>query len=123
MTTTPDIGLPLLEAQQQQPNVTHNQIVYQLSALMNGVINMTTNSPPGSPTEGDSYVIGSTPTGAWAGKAYCIATYTSGGWMFIPDRNSAGTPLTMGARQEGLRTYNRFDNTQYAWDGAAWIAI
>ena len=27
MVTTPDLGLPLLETQQQQPNVTHNEMV------------------------------------------------------------------------------------------------
>lgn len=123
MTTTPDLGLALLATQQSQPNVTHNQIVYQLSALLNGVINMTTNTPPGSPTEGDSYVVGSSPTGAWAGKAKCVATYTSGGWLFIPDRDSDGVAITMGARHEGMRIYNRADDTLYVWDGAAWTAI
>ena len=123
MTTTPDLGLPLLAVQQQQPNVTHNLIVLQISAMLNGVINMTTNAPPGSPTEGDAYVIGAAPTGAWAGKARCVVVWTSGGWLFIPDKDDSGTPLTMGARQHGMVVYNRFDDLQYGWDGAAWAAL
>ncbi len=120
MTTTPDLGLPLLETQQQQPNVTHNEMVLQISALSNGVINMTTTAPPGSPVEGDAYAIGAAPTGAWAGKARCITVWTSGGWRFIPDRDDAGTPITMGLRQHGMRTFNRADNKIYYWNGTAW---
>lgn len=120
MTTTPDLGLPLLETQQQQPNVSHNKSILQFSALLNGVINMTTSTPPGSPVVGDAYVIGAAPTGAWTGKTLCVTVYSSGGWLFIPDRDDAGTPISMGARQHGLRVYNRADDELYVWDGAAW---
>lgn len=124
MVTTPDLGLPLLETQQQQPNVTHNEMVMQISALANGVISVgVLNAPPGSPVFGDAYVIAGAPTGAWAGKARCVTVYTSGGWRFIPDRDDDGTPLTMGARQHGLRVFNRADDCLYVWDGAAWQSI
>ena len=32
-----------------------------------GVISRTTNTPPGSPTAGDCYIVGPIPTGAWVG--------------------------------------------------------
>lgn len=123
MVTTPDLGLPLLATQQQQPNVTHNEVILQLSAMLNGVIDMTTSAPPGSPTEGDAYVVAPTGTGAWAGRDDSVAVYTSGGWRFIPGNDSSGTPITMGARQHGMVVYNRADDLQYGWTGAAWASL
>lgn len=122
MSTTSDVGIPLIASQQNQPEVTHNEAMIMLSAMQNGVIDIQ-NSPPGSPTEGDSYVVGTVPTGAWAGRANTIATYTAGGWRFVPDRDSAGTIITMGARHEGMRTWRNSDNALYVWDGSAWNAM
>lgn len=123
MSTTPDLGIPLVAAQQAQPEVTHNEAVTLLAAAHYGVISVGGNTPPGSPTTGDSYVTGSAPTGAWASRPNRLAVYTSGGWRFLPDRDSAGTIITMGARQEGMRVWNKFDNNLYAWDGTAWAAF
>lgn len=123
MTTSPDLGIVLLEAQQQQPNVSHNEAILQINAMLNGVIDMTTTAPPGSPTEGDAYVVASPATGAWLGREDSVAFYTSGGWRFMPGDDSGGTPIVMGARQHGMRVYNRFDDTLYAWDGTAWVAL
>lgn len=120
MTNTPDLGIPLLATQQQQPNVTHNDAIYRLSALSNGVISMGLNAAPDSPTVGDSYIVGSTPTGAWANRAHCIATYSDGGWLFIPGNDDDGTPIVMGTRQEGMNIYNQDDDTLYVWSGASW---
>lgn len=123
MTTTADIGVPLLDQQQSQPEVTHNEALTMLSAMLGGVVQVGLNAPPGSPTVGDAYVLGAAPTGAWAGRANTVAVYTSGGWRFIPDEDSAGTPITMGARQEGLRVWDKATNSVYVWDGAAWSAL
>lgn len=123
MSTTPDMGLPLLSETQQQPEVTHNEALELLTAALYGVIQVSLNTPPGSPTVGDSYVVGAAPTGAWASRAKTIARYTSGGWRFLPDRNSAGTIITMGARQEGLRVWDKSTNNLYVWDGAAWVSF
>ena len=41
------------------------------------------NTPPGSPTVGDLYVVGTSPTGAWAGKGGYLATWTAAAaWAF-----------------------------------------
>ena len=47
-----------------------------------GVVNQTTNAPPGSPADGDSYIIGGSPTGAWSGKARQIAIYEVSAWAY-----------------------------------------
>ena len=123
MSTTPYLGIPLLATQQQQPNVTHNEALYLIQALLNGVVSIGSNTPPGSPVAGNSYVVGTAPTGAWAGRANTIAIYTDGGWRFVPDRDDSGTPLVMGANQHGMRAYNRTDDLLYVWDGSAWVTI
>jgi hypothetical protein len=43
------------------------------------------STPPGSPTNGDRYLVGASPTGAWAGQAGKIAIYYSG-WSFLTPR-------------------------------------
>lgn len=122
MSTTPDLGIPLVSTQQATPEVTHNEALYLIQALLNGVISQT-NTPPGSPTVGDAYICGSAPTGAWAGKANKVAIYTDGGWRFVPGNTSAGTNIAIGARHEGLRVYRRDEDALWVWSGSAWVEL
>lgn len=41
-----------------------------------------TNTPPGSPAVDDTYVIGTSPSGAWAGRAGQFARWTGTAWYF-----------------------------------------
>ena len=41
------------------------------------------SAPPATPVLGSAYIVGPSPTGAWAGQPQSIAVYTSGGWRFI----------------------------------------
>lgn len=41
-----------------------------------------TNTPPGSPAVGDQYIVGGSPTGAWAGHGGELATWIFGAWRF-----------------------------------------
>lgn len=51
----------------------------------NSVINRTTNTPPGGPSIGDRYIVGPSPTGAWAGKSNYLAQWTGTSWvLFAP---------------------------------------
>lgn len=123
MTSSPDLGLPLIASQQNQPEVTHNEAVRLIAALLNGVISRGTNTPPGAPVDGDAYIIGAAPTGAWAGRANRIAVRIGTAWLFVPFNDSAGTPLAIGARQEGLRVYVRDEDAVYTWTGSAWAIV
>lgn len=122
MSTSPDLGLPYIASSQSQPEVTHNEALNLIAALLNGVVDRGTNTPPGSPAAGDAYVVGTSPTGAWAGRANCVTIYSGTAWDFVPGEDSNGTPITMGVRQEGMRVYVRDEDTMYVWDGAAWAA-
>lgn len=123
MSKSPDLGVPLLAQSQANPDITHNEALLLFQALSNGVINMTTSAPPGSPVEGDSYIVGAAPTGAWVSRANHIAIFWGGAWRFVPDRNAAGVIIPIGARHEGLRVYDRNTNALYVWTGAAWSAV
>lgn len=58
------------------------------------IIELARNAPPVSPVPGDVYVVGDTPTGAWAGHAGKVAEYTVAGWAIIapPDGHGVGLP-------------------------------
>ncbi len=72
------------------------------------VENQTTNSPPGTVTEGVSYVIGSSPTGAWSGHAAKIAHGENDAWVIY-------TP------SEGWRIYDKALDSDYLFTGSAWV--
>jgi hypothetical protein len=120
MSTSPDFGIPFLAAQQLQPEITHNEAILLLQLMQSGVISSGTNTPPGSPADGDSYIVGTSPTGAWGGRANALAIFYSGSWRFVPDRNSNGTVISIGARQEGLMVWNKALNALMVWSGSSW---
>ncbi len=47
----------------------------------------TASTPPGSPADGATYIVGAGAGGAWAGQSGKIAIYYSGAWAFV-------TPVT-----------------------------
>ena len=65
---------------------------------------------------------GAAPTGAWNGKANKLAGFFGGAWRFLPDVDSDGTDIPIGARHEGLRVWVNDENTFYRWTGSAWVA-
>lgn len=80
--TTPILGMDELAAAQSQPEVIVNAAFRALEAAIQISALGYQNDPPGSPSEGDRYLVGDTPTGAWTGHAEEIAYY-SGGWQFL----------------------------------------
>ena len=115
-TTSAVLGLPYIASSQSQPDVTHNQAVAMLQIMIaGGAISVGLNTPPGSPTEGDVYVIGTSPTGVWAGKPNVVAGYFLSQWLYLPGNDSSGTQIDMGADQVGLHLYSKADNSEYTW--------
>jgi len=39
-------------------------------------------TPPGSPADGDTYIVGPSPTGAWDGQAGKVAVWSGTEWVF-----------------------------------------
>lgn len=74
------------------------------------VVNKTTNAPPGSPADGDAYIIGGSPTGAWSGKARQIAIYQSSAWVYyVPTK--------------GDTAFDKTTNAAFVFDGSAWVSL
>lgn len=72
------------------------------------VENQTTNAPPSSPVAPTAYIIGPSPTGAWAGNAGKLA-------MCLV--NGAFTIITP---DEGDTVYDKTLNSSYRYTGTAW---
>lgn len=72
------------------------------------VINSTTTTPPGSPSEFDAYIVATGATGAWSGKAGNIAIYVNSAWMYF-------VPST------GYRIFDVATSSYYVWNGTAWV--
>lgn len=65
-------------------------------------------TPPGSPVDGDAYIVAASPTGAWSGWATRIAYYSSG-WKSI-------VPI------EGTTAFAQDEDVEYRYNGTAWAS-
>ena len=83
--TTPNLSLPELIASQAQPHVPVNSALRLLDVVAQpgAPVIAIQNAPPGSPADGDCYIVGSSPTGAWVGHAADIAAYIGTSWQFL----------------------------------------
>jgi hypothetical protein len=66
------------------------------------------SAPPGSPAEGDRYIVAAGSTGAWAGHEGQIAYRSGGAWAFHAPR-------------EGWRAWADDENALLVFDGFAWV--
>lgn len=109
MANSTNLVLPFIEAAQAQKHVTHNdalQVLDRVAQLM--VLDKDLAAPPGSPADGDRYIVASSPTGAWTGWAGRIAARQDGAWMSSVPR-------------EGWLAWVADENLLYVYDGAAWV--
>lgn len=82
--TSPIFALPELSAAQNQKYLTINETNRLIEALLrNSAKETDLNTPPGSPTEGDVYGVGPSPTGAWTGHSGKLAVRAAGAWAFL----------------------------------------
>lgn len=124
MATSPDLGIPYVPSPPPaQAEVLHNSAINMLLVALKGAVDRAVNAPPGSPTDGDIYIVGAAPTGAWAGKPNKIAIRTGGAWTFIPGNDSSGANIAIGARHEGLKIWVNDEDLLYIWSGSAWAPL
>ena len=65
------------------------------------------NDPPVTPVAGTAFLVGSSPTGAWAARGSSLTAYSEAGWRFIE-------PV------EGLHAWVKSTSTWAAFHGGTW---
>ena len=101
--------LPYILAAQAQKHVTHNEALRLLDGLVQlSVLDRDLTVPPGSPTNGDRYIVASGATGDWAGWDLNVALFTDGAWLRLPPR-------------VGWRVWVEDENLLLVYNGSGWI--
>jgi hypothetical protein len=110
--TTPRLGAPELTSGQATPETTVNEQIRYIESGAGHFIfkDRDLATPPGSPADGDCYLVAASPTGAWSGQAGKIAFRVSTAWKFI-------TPI------EGMTAWINDEDAFFGYDGAAWNAL
>lgn len=84
---TTNLGLPYILAAQAQKHVTHNEALRMLDGLVQlSVKDRNFAAPPGSPAEGDRYIVASGGSGVWAGWDGDVALWSDGIWWRLVAR-------------------------------------
>jgi Protein of unknown function (DUF2793) len=107
---TDRLSLPLLSTAQAQKEMTHNEALALLDAVVQPVVvAVAPPSPPASPVPGQAWIVGAGASGLWAGHDHSLAVWTSGGWRFV-------------APFEGMTVWSLADGMTVRRAGAAWVA-
>lgn len=108
MGKTARYALPLLSPGQAQKEVTHNEALLALDALVCGCCAQgPSNNPPMEPEIGLSYLCGLAPSGAWAGHPKAVVTWSESGWRFH-------------APVEGQRLHDRASGRTWCYASGEW---
>lgn len=103
--------MPYILAAQAQKHVTHNEALRLLDGLVQlSVLDRDLTAPPGSPADGDRYIVASGATGDWAGWDLNVALFTDGAWLRLPPR-------------AGWRAWIEDEGILLVYDGLSWIGI
>jgi hypothetical protein len=106
---TTHLLLPYILAAQAQKHVTHNEALRLLDGLVQlSVLDRDLTAPPGSPADGDRYIVASGATGAWAGWDLNVALWTDGAWLRLPPRT-------------GWRAWVEDEGLLLVYDGSVWV--
>jgi hypothetical protein len=108
--TTPNLALSELVAHQAQPHLTLNSALRRIDALVQASCLTQTNTPPGSPTDGDRHLVGTSPTGDWVDHANDIAAYIGTNWVYL-------TPAY------GWITYLQSSSVLKMYSASGWITL
>lgn len=109
--TTARLALPLIATGQAQKELAHSEGMIRLDALVQPVVQQVgLNTPPGSPTDGQAWIVGPSPTGAWAAQANNLAQRAGGAWRFY-------------TRFDGLSVWDNTTDAVWHWNGTAWAVL
>lgn len=109
MSKTKRLNLPLINSGQAQKEITHNEALSLLDALVSPVVQeVGVNAPPLNTQDGELYIIGGQPEGKFTKHAGKIAAKLGSSWRFIePIKWQEVTLDSDGSKQ-------RFDGKEWA---------
>lgn len=111
MGTTAQLGLTTLTAGQASAELAVNEALRKLDAVVQlSVKDRDLTAAPGSPTEGDRYIVGASATGDWSGHDGKVAAYLNSAWTYFAPR-------------EGWLAWVDDENASLVYDGSAWVAF
>lgn len=111
MTTTAKLGLTDIVEAQAGADIRVNGNMRIIDTLLNAlIIDRDLSAPPGSPTEGDTYIVAGSATGDWLGQEGDIAYFNGSVWKFF-------TPY------EGVVVRVADENIRIEYDGTNWQLI
>jgi hypothetical protein len=111
MTTTPRLGAPELPTGQNVSETTVNEITRYIEAFAaRVVVDKDRTAPAGTEVDGDCFIVPTSPTGAWTGKANNIAIKISTAFVFV-------------APFAGLTMFVQDEAVSYRYSGSAWAAV
>jgi len=115
MPNSAKFGLALLTESQDSAEVTINAFIQKMEAFMGSLTieQFALNTPPVSPSDGQSWVTGASPTGVWAGQANKIAFYLQG-WFFF-DPYSTGLNIAVSAFDRNAKEMINFSPVEDEW--------
>lgn len=101
-------NLPLLTAGQAHKEISHNEALIRVDALLHpAVLVRALSTPPDQPQIGQMWIVGASPSGAWTQHLGEIALWQPGGWTFLTPR-------------AGLIAWISSDGAHAVFDGEAW---
>jgi len=98
---SPRLGLPLLFAGQSQKEFFVNEAHALVDALLHAAVEGEADAPPSAAEEGECWLVGDAPSGAWTDRAGTLASYQAGGWIFASPRD--GMSVLDRATGQGIR--------------------
>ena len=104
------LGITELDANTNNKFAVHNQALNEIEVLGNAAPLEILDTPPVTPASGDLYIVGTVPTGAWAGQANNFAVFNGVGWEFV-------------IAVTGIRTLLQSLNQVVKFNGTNWESV
>lgn len=111
MDETPRLSLPQIIGGQALKHITHNEALLRLDVLVQASVEASTITvPPGTPLEGEAWIVPGGATGAWAGHGNELVAWQAGSWRFYDPA-------------AGWQVFDKASGALKLFSGTAWIAV
>jgi hypothetical protein len=102
--------LPYILPGQAQKELFHNEALIRIDAALHAAAEAgPLDTPPSDPVPGACWIVGASPSGAWAGQENRLAYWSESGWRFV-------------APAPGMSVWNVAEGFEIRWNGSAWSA-